>query len=163
MSQSKQNITEALISMGFQKNYIVRAFKVYEKTYGHSYNIEVITEIIIRLQNKDKAKKSKKRKASPNINNIIPPNKKRKISNPPRFITNNQDNTNTILNIQHMTLEQANKLRINDKLDHCDLAYRFVSATVTDKQGTHLKIHYDGWSRKWDTWSDFSSEIHRFA
>ena len=72
--------------MGFQANYIQRAFKVYEvrhaltlslhplsiftaftprpalcqKNYGHSYNVEVITEIIVRLQNKDKTKKGKK-------------------------------------------------------------------------------------------------------
>ena len=45
-----------MISMGFQSNYITRAFKVYEMNYGHSYNVEVITEIIVRLQNKDKAK-----------------------------------------------------------------------------------------------------------
>ncbi len=36
-------------------------------------------------------------------------------------------------------------------------------ATVGEKQATNLKIHYDGWSRKWDTWSDFNLEIHRFA
>ena len=26
-----------------------------------------------------------------------------------------------------------------------------------------MKIHYNGWSRKWDTWSDFVAETHRFA
>ena len=45
-----------VISMGFQSNYVTRAFKVYEKNYGYSYNVEVITEIIVRLQNKDKAR-----------------------------------------------------------------------------------------------------------
>merc|ERR1712130_672472 len=54
------DITSMLISMGFPPNYIQRAFKVYEKNYGHSYNVEVITEIIVRLQNKDKAKKGNK-------------------------------------------------------------------------------------------------------
>jgi len=55
--------------MGFQANYIQRAFKVYEKNYGHSYNVEVITEIIVRLQNKDKQKgrtPKKEQSASPN-------------------------------------------------------------------------------------------------
>ena len=67
--------------MGFERTYIQRAFKVYEvlivtftsrwtanpqsftlqllfkqKNYGHAYNVEVITEIIVRLQNKDKTK-----------------------------------------------------------------------------------------------------------
>eukprot|EP01084_Bolivina_argentea_P268927 456916_1 len=56
---------ETLVSLGFQKNYIGRAFKVYEKNYGFSYNIEVMTEIIVRLQNKDKLKaKTQKRNAA---------------------------------------------------------------------------------------------------
>ena len=55
----------------------------------------------------------------------------------------------------HMTLQDAFKLKIHDKIDHRDQVGRFVFATVSEKQGTNLKIHYDGWSRKWDTWSDF--------
>ena len=63
----------------------------------------------------------------------------------------------------HMTLRDAHKLKIGDKIDHRDVAGRFVFATVSEKQGTNLKIHYDGWPDKWDIWSDFSKEIHRFA
>ena len=63
----------------------------------------------------------------------------------------------------HMTLSQAHKLKIGDKIDHRDSIGRFVFATVSQKQGTNLKIHYDGWSRKWDIWSNFNEEIHRFA
>ena len=55
----------------------------------------------------------------------------------------------------HMTLQDAINLKIHDKIDHRDQVGRFVFATVSEKQGTNLKIHYDGWSRKWDTWSDF--------
>eukprot|EP01083_Nonionella_stella_P178094 628110_1 len=58
---SKKVIQEMLGSMGFEPNYMQRAFKVYEKNYGHSYNVEVITEIIIRLQNKDQVKLNKQR------------------------------------------------------------------------------------------------------
>eukprot|EP01084_Bolivina_argentea_P038454 71086_1 len=155
---SKKSICDELIAMGFQKNYIDRACKIYEKNYGHSYNTEVITEIIRRLQNKDNDKK--KRKLTPlNINDIAPPNKKRKISNAIDFKTNDENNNN--INIapfpSHMTLEEANKLQIHDKVDHRDQVGVFVYATVKEKQGTNLKIHYDGWSRKWDTWSDYSS------
>jgi len=63
----------------------------------------------------------------------------------------------------HMTLQDASKLSVHKKIDHRDQVGRFVFATVSEKQGTSLKIHYDGWSRKWDTWSDFNAEIHRFA
>eukprot|EP01084_Bolivina_argentea_P122286 216702_1 len=51
------DIEQMLLSMGFTVNYIKRAFKVYEKNYGDQYNIFVITEIIVRLQNKDKLNK----------------------------------------------------------------------------------------------------------
>ena len=40
---------------------------------------------------------------------------------------------------------------------------RFVYAEVVEKHGSNLKIHYVGWSRKWDCYSDFRKEIHRFA
>merc|ERR1712129_514107 len=63
----------------------------------------------------------------------------------------------------HMSLKEASRLTIHDKIDHRDQVGRFVYATVSEKQGPNLKIHYDGWSRKWDTWSDFHKEIHRFA
>eukprot|EP00483_Globobulimina_turgida_P000629 UN00629 len=63
----------------------------------------------------------------------------------------------------HMTLLEADKLRVNDKIDHRDGVGRFVYATILEKQHTHLKIHYNGWSRKWDTWSDYEKELHRFA
>eukprot|EP01083_Nonionella_stella_P287383 978213_1 len=133
---SKQSICDELIAMGFQKNYIDRAFKVYEKNYGHSYNTKVITEIISRLQNKDNDKK--KRKLTPlNINDIAPPNKKRKTSNAIDFKTNDENNNNINIPpfLSHMTLEEANKLQIHDKVDHRDQVGVFVYATVKEKQG----------------------------
>ena len=63
----------------------------------------------------------------------------------------------------HMTLEQASNLKVHDEIYHRDQVGRFLYATVSEKQGTNLKIRYVGWSRKWDTWSDFNAEIHRFA
>eukprot|EP01083_Nonionella_stella_P040238 109327_1 len=57
---SKRDIQQMMVDMGIEKLYIQRAFKVYEKSYGHSYNIEVLTEIVVRLQNKDKHKMHRK-------------------------------------------------------------------------------------------------------
>eukprot|EP01084_Bolivina_argentea_P268925 456912_1 len=252
---------ETLVSLGFQKNYIGRAFKVYEKNYGFSYNIEVMTEIIVRLQNKDKLKaKTQKRNAAdkesqPSSSPRFKP-KRPAPSAPPRFkpkqivlyngiaaeihrirqdglieityptnvyvmkrnkatvnsrqiqtkvnvlpytdmqpsqpisynsINNNNQNISNRHQYQkapqiqqsktsddnvdnippfvsHLTLKEASKLRIHDKIDHRDQVGRFVFGTISEKKGTNLKIHYDGWmSKKWDTWSDFSLEIHRFA
>ena len=65
--------------------------------------------------------------------------------------------------VPHMKLKEAFALAVHGKVDHRDQVGRFVFATVSEKQGTNLKIHYDGWSRKWDTWSDFNVELHRYA
>eukprot|EP01083_Nonionella_stella_P231104 816318_1 len=65
--------------------------------------------------------------------------------------------------VSHMSAEDAAQLSVHEKIDHRDQVGRFVFATVSEKQGSKLKIHYDGWSRKWDTWSDFGVELHRFA
>ena len=67
------------------------------------------------------------------------------------------------LKFQLLTLQQAAKLKINDKIDHQDTAKRFILATIINKRGSRLKIHYHGWHRKWDTWCDYTKEIHRFA
>lgn len=36
-------------------------------------------------------------------------------------------------------------------------------ATIVEKRASDLKIHYDGWSRKWDCYCDYNKELHRFA
>ena len=48
---------------------------------------------------------------------------------------------------------------------HSDMQERFLGATIVDKGGSHLKIHYNGWNRKWDIWSDYSKidQLCRFA
>eukprot|EP01084_Bolivina_argentea_P219738 372599_1 len=77
---------------------------------------------------------------------------------------NDNDNNNNIPSFQsHMSLEEANRLRINDKIDHRNQVGRFVSATLSEKQGTNVRIHYDALGCDSDSWSDFNLEIHRFA
>ena len=86
------------------------------------------------------------------------------LTNPPSDSNGNHQNTEDTAPFRpHMTLEQAFKLKVHDKIDHRDQVGRFLFATVIEKKHTNLKIHYDGWNRKWDTWSDFNAEIHRFA
>eukprot|EP01083_Nonionella_stella_P218603 783819_1 len=65
--------------------------------------------------------------------------------------------------VPHMSVEDAYVLSVHAKIDHRDHVGRFLPATVEQKQGSNLRIHYDGWSRKWDVWSDFNAELHRFA
>eukprot|EP01084_Bolivina_argentea_P210760 358628_1 len=142
---NKQVIQETLVSMGFVKNYICRALKVFEKNYGHSYNIDVITEIIVRLQNKDNKQLIKNNKPINNSTNLnhstVPP----EITNskPLKPITNVvnsipfENNNNTPF-ISHMSIADALKLKINDKIDHRDEVGRFIQATVIDKKNTNL-------------------------
>eukprot|EP01084_Bolivina_argentea_P060615 110729_1 len=139
---SKKDIRESLLSMGFSANYIDRAFTVYEKKYGYSYNVEVMTEVIVRLQNKDNAKLLK---------NV--------------FQQPSQPNTYIPAFDTHLTLSEANTLKVKDKVDHRDRVGRYVLGTIVEKSGTNIKIHYNGWSRKWDEWCNYSNnhELNRLA
>eukprot|EP01084_Bolivina_argentea_P288841 495828_1 len=65
--------------------------------------------------------------------------------------------------IPHLKLQDAFKLKIHDLIDHRDEFGVFALATITHKHGTILKIHYEGYDDKWDAWSDFEKELHRFA
>ena len=63
-----------------------------------------------------------------------------------------------------ITLQNIQRLKIGDKIDHRNLVGRFCKATIIEKQGTSFKIHYDGWSDKWDTWTVYQlQERFRFA
>eukprot|EP00483_Globobulimina_turgida_P012177 UN12199 len=53
-------IKTMLQTLGFEKKYIDKAIRVYEKNYGRgNYNPDDITQIILRLQEKDEIKKQK--------------------------------------------------------------------------------------------------------
>eukprot|EP01083_Nonionella_stella_P135522 412243_1 len=121
---TKSSAQTDLLSMGFPAPYIQRAFKIFEKNYGLSYNVDVLAEIVIRLQHKDRNKTWIK---------------------------------------CYLSKDDALALGVGDKIDHRDTVDRFLLATVMAKNDTKLRICYDGWSAKWDIWSDFSVELHRFA
>ena len=63
----------------------------------------------------------------------------------------------------HLSMKDAFKLKVHDGIDHRDGVGRFVNAIIQEVRGTNLKIHYVEWSRKWNTWNDFSKELYRFA
>eukprot|EP01083_Nonionella_stella_P186142 680714_1 len=129
------SIKTMLVAMGFQPSHVERALKVYKKNYGYGgVNVEVITEIVVRLQNKDKTKLKEKSKL---------------VEKPFHSLK--------------MTLQRATQLKVNDKIDHRDCAGRYQKATIKDKQGDYYKIHYNGWSRKWDILSNYRTQLHRFA
>jgi len=136
--------------MGFGFNYIERAFRVFEKNYGNEYNLEVMIEIIVKLQNKDMQKGS--------INNNININADKQGID---IVSPNNNDTDVF--VSHMNVDEAEALKLDDKIDHRDYAGCFLFATIVQKQGSNLKIHYDGWSIKWDTWSDYRKELYRFA
>eukprot|EP01084_Bolivina_argentea_P256570 432020_1 len=117
---TKETIQAKLVSLGFEQSYIQRAFKVSKKNWGHISNIEVITEIIVRLQNKDKATKQLPQQASfKSVDNKSIP----------------FENNNNTPFISHISMDDALKLKINDKIDHRDHIGRFIYSTVKEKQG----------------------------
>eukprot|EP01084_Bolivina_argentea_P221805 375592_1 len=65
----------------------------------------------------------------------------------------------------HITLQNAMKLAVGDKIDHRDNIGYFAIATVLAKNGSKLKIHYDGYPNKYDRWCNikFPFELCRFA
>ncbi|ETO08762.1 hypothetical protein RFI_28625 [Reticulomyxa filosa] len=65
--------------------------------------------------------------------------------------------------VSHMTIEEAKNLRVNDCIDHRDNVGRYLYATIIEKVGSRLKIHYEEWSDTWNCYSDYSQEIDRFA
>eukprot|EP01083_Nonionella_stella_P264650 897478_1 len=95
---------------------------------------------------KDLEKERKQKNIKMNLSSIPPNSKEKKTKGdiPPLIIPPF---------ISHMSMEDAMKLAVHEKIDHRDQVGRVVFATVIEKKGSHLKIHYDGWSRKWDTWS----------
>ena len=64
-----------------------------------------------------------------------------------------------------MNFKEISNLRLLDKIDHRDNVGRFSIATIIDidKQNNNIKLHYDGWNRKWDIWCNYKKEIYRFA
>ena len=61
------------------------------------------------------------------------------------------------------TWETAQNLKINDQVDHRDDVGRFLLATILDIKYNKVKIHYEGWNAKWDSWCDLKKDLHRFA
>ena len=62
-----------------------------------------------------------------------------------------------------LTLEEAAKLETGSLIYHRDGVGRFLKAKVKSKENTRLLIHYQSWRDKWDCWSDYNTELHRFA
>ena len=65
--------------------------------------------------------------------------------------------------VEHLSMTQADCLKIGDKVDHRDDAGRFIKSTILGRHGSQLRVHYDGWSSKWDLWCDYRKNLHKFA
>ena len=61
----------------------------------------------------------------------------------------------------YMTMQQASRLRIGVTIDHRNMNGKFRVATIINREGTNLQMHYD--EKSWDEWTDFRIENHRFA
>eukprot|EP01083_Nonionella_stella_P276257 938565_1 len=132
----KRNVVEAtLVSMGFDSSDITMSFKAYENNYGigSDYNIEILTQIIIDLQQKH----------SENNHTV---SKQPMSTSPSSFMIQYPPF------IPHMPLDDAMRLCVGDRLDYMDNGGRFVFTEVIEKREDsrtpELKI-YDGRAMKW--------------
>ena len=51
---------------------------------------------------------------------------------------------------------ELDTLLIGSKIDHRDFTGKFYPCVIKNKIGKKLKIHYSGWSSKYDLWDDFA-------
>ena len=66
--------------------------------------------------------------------------------------------------INHLSSAEASELKVNGKIDYRRRDGRYVIATITEKKGTKLKIHYhDAYKNETDDWCDYSTELYRFV
>ena len=64
----------------------------------------------------------------------------------------------------HLTRDEVLSLNIGDKIDHRDCLGRYYPATIVGKkENTNLKIHYQGYAEKYDTWCDYQKHPARFV
>ena len=147
--------------MGFQANYIRRAFKVQDTQdppnyINHSYELEVLTKIIFRLQDMDKIKASPTQRSLLSLRALI----KSVESNSDTvaehlvrgYVQQARDTFKIVIPAKvpllclayytssvfdHMAPHQARRLRDNDKVDHMDAVGRFLLATVIEGEGWH--------------------------
>ncbi|ETO08763.1 hypothetical protein RFI_28626 [Reticulomyxa filosa] len=164
-----------------------------KNNYGNKYQLEVLAEIIVRLQEKDKKKvngvadaASQPKPQAKIEQHVI--NAKEVIYFTFRFVfffffahikiclnekyftdvetSQTQEQTPPSLvpeYIPHMTIEEAENLQLHDFIDHRDEVGRYLYASIVEKLGSRLKIHYEGWGRRWDSYNDYKKEIKRFA
>eukprot|EP01084_Bolivina_argentea_P270707 460377_1 len=89
--------------------------------------------------------------ASINNNNGSAEEREEKRSQPNAdYGDNNNKNNNDFMGT--LPFDQCDKLQIGDHIDHRDDVGRFLLATIVDKDEYKVKIHYEGWNSKWDTW-----------
>ncbi|ETO07374.1 hypothetical protein RFI_30020 [Reticulomyxa filosa] len=62
-----------------------------------------------------------------------------------------------------MSSEQAKTLKVHDTIDHRNKEGKFVPAEIVDKQGTKVRVHYQGTDSSSDVWSDYVKDFSRFA
>eukprot|EP00484_Ammonia_sp_Unknown_P028793 CAMPEP_0197047254 /NCGR_PEP_ID=MMETSP1384-20130603/22784_1 /TAXON_ID=29189 /ORGANISM="Ammonia sp." /LENGTH=266 /DNA_ID=CAMNT_0042479149 /DNA_START=32 /DNA_END=832 /DNA_ORIENTATION=- len=62
----------------------------------------------------------------------------------------------------YMKPAEFTKLRVGDKIDHRDSWGRYTLATIQQKKSSAVRVHYDGWDKKWDVWSDYTLDPERF-
>ena len=83
-------------------------FEFIQEKYGNNYDINILTDIIVELQNQDEQKTESNQNSSKIEENVDSETK----------TENNDENSNIPEFTQHLSFEECNNLKINDKIDH---------------------------------------------
>ena len=140
----KKDILDILVAMGIER----------------AYNVETVTEIMVRLQSGALQKQGNKNKKCDEYSGSEPPRKRPKLSPSiqphiiqPEFTP-------------HLTMRQASRLSVGSQVDYRDTSGRFLPSKVVGKHGTTLSVVYDAY--KGTTWQsrapvNYRKEWHRLA
>eukprot|EP01084_Bolivina_argentea_P031352 58024_1 len=148
---SVNTLTKRLLLM--KKSLLIKQCKKYKvSTFGTKK--DMISRIIGAKTARNAKKKNKQRTSSSKKKKKQKPKKKLvttqnvKIDNP--IVRNKQNDIKEDNNsqeskfTQYMSVSELENLQINNKIDHRNTAGKFIGATIIDKNGMKLKIHYEG-------------------
>eukprot|EP01083_Nonionella_stella_P296960 1008646_1 len=67
--------------------------------------------------------------------------------------------------LRRMTREELEDLEVSQFIDHRDVQGKWLAAQINqlDRDRVTVEIHYIGWARRWDLWTDINKGAVRFA
>jgi hypothetical protein len=142
--RSRRNLTTVLKSMGNSQTIIERSLDEYDKTHEIPYDIKIVCQEFVKLQKQDKIQHTMDMKIEAR-------------------------KTHDLEFKEHMTFNEANNLKIGDKIDHRNMCKhgtygKYSLSTIVGKRGSKLKIYHNYEHPTMYVWNDYSTnQLHMMA